>query len=220
MKNIFRRSAVFAAALGMALTSFSCAGKNSSADESGHGNLVGNSPPDGIHISEDEMPYGSTVTQLKIDVPVPIEYDYRYMTEEEGRKISEYFSAVGLKDADMLSEVSYDSYLEYNFASLNVSSLQEYVEGYYDSIKSYTGEDYEFSYFIVSDVTEDESVYPYYDNIINDINPDAKIESRKVATVDVYYDTESAKGRSLYNQVGDYIKICVYQIDGQVYIMG
>lgn len=50
MKNIFKRAAVFAAALGMALTSFSCAGKNSSADESGHGNLVGNSPPDGAHI--------------------------------------------------------------------------------------------------------------------------------------------------------------------------
>lgn len=27
MKNIFKRAAVFAAALGMALTSFSCAGK-------------------------------------------------------------------------------------------------------------------------------------------------------------------------------------------------
>lgn len=220
MKYFFRKSAILAAALGMVFTSFSCAGKNSSDDASNNGNLVGDAPPDGIHISEDEMPYGSTITQLKIDVPVPIEYDYRYMTEEEGRKISEYFSAVGLKDADMLSEVSYDSYLEQNFENLKVNSLQEYVEGYYDSIKSYTGEDYEFSYFIVSDVTEDESVYPYYDNIINNINPDAKIESRKVATVDIYYDTESAKNCPLYNKVGDYIKICIYQIDGQVYIMG
>lgn len=165
MKNIFKRAAVFAAALGMALTSFSCAGKNSSADESGHGNLVGNSPPDGAHISEDEMPYGSTLSQLKTDVPIPIEYDNRFMTEEEGRKISEYFAAVGTKDADMLADASYDSYLELNFESMNVSSLQEYVEGYYESIKSYTGEDYEFSFITVTDVTEDESVYPYYDNI-------------------------------------------------------
>lgn len=97
MKNIFRRAAVIAAALGMALTSFSCAGKNSSADESGHGNLVGNSPPDGVHISEDEMPYGSTVTQLKIDVPVPIEYDYRYMTEEGGQKNFRIFFRCQLK---------------------------------------------------------------------------------------------------------------------------
>ncbi len=220
MKNIFKRAAVFAAALGMALTSFSCAGKNSSADESGHGNLVGNSPPDDVQISEDEMPYGSTLSQLKTDVPIPIEYDNRFMTEEEGRKISEYFAAVGTKDADMLSEVSYDSYLELNFESMNVSSLQEYVEGYYESIKSYTGEDYEFSFITVSDVTEDESVYPYYDNIINSINPDAKIESRKVATIDILYKTESVKSSLISGKIGDYIKICVYQIDGQVYIMG
>lgn len=220
MKNMFTRAAVFAAAFGMALTSFSCAGKNSSADESGHGNIVGNSPPDGAHISEDEMPYGSTLSQLKTDVPIPIEYDNRFMTEEEGRKISEYFAAVGTKDADMLSEVSYDSYLELNFESMNVSSLQEYVEGYYESIKSYTGEDYEFSFITVSDVTDDESVYPYYDNIINSINPDAKIESRKVATIDILYKTESVKSSLISGKIGDYIKICVYQIDGQIYIMG
>lgn len=124
------------------------------------------------------------------------------------------------KDADMLADASYDSYLELNFESMNVSSLQEYVEGYYESIKSYTGEDYEFSFITVTDVTEDESVYPYYDNIINSINPDAKIESRKVATIDILYKTESVKSSLISGKIGDYIKICVYQIDGQVYIMG
>lgn len=218
MKNIFNKTAAFAVAIGMALAAFSCAGKSSSSES--EGNLAGGGPADDINVSQDEMPYGATVTKLQNNVPVPIEYDYRYMNEEEGTKLSEYFAAVSLKDADMITGASYDSYLERNFSLMNVSDIQGYLDASYDSLKSYTGEDYEFSFFIVSDVTEDEGIFPYYDSIVYGINPDAKIESRKIATMDLYYDTESVKSCSLYYRMGNYIQVCVYQIDGQVYILG
>jgi hypothetical protein rflaF_06591 len=219
MKNIFRKAAVMAVVTVMTLASYSCSGKDSSSDNAG--NLAGGGPAEGVSVSSEDMPYGATVTKLQNDdIPVPIEYDYRYMTEEEGRKLSEYFAAVGLKDADMIAGACYGSYLEHFYSTMNVSNIQDYLMVSYDSLKTYTGEDYEFSFFIVSDVIQNEDVYPYYDELIYSINPDAKIESRKIATMDLYYDTESAKSCSLYNRMGNYIQVCVYQIDGQVYILG
>lgn len=219
MKNFFKKAAVLAAVTVMTFASYSCSGKDSSSDNAG--NLAGDGPAEGVSISSDDMPYGATVTKLQNDdIPVPIEYDYRYMTEEEGKKLSEYFAAIGLKDADMIAGASYGSYLEHNFSSMNVSNIEDYLTVSYDSLKTYTEEDFQFSYFIVSDVTQNEDVYPYYDELIYSIDPDAKIESRKVATMDLYYDTESAKSCSLYYRMGNYIQVCVYQIDGQIYILG
>lgn len=218
MNKIFMKTAALAAAMAMSLASYSCSGKESSSVN--EGNLAGDGPADNVSVSSDDMPYGATITQLKNDVPVSIEYDYRYMTDEEARKLSEYFAAVGLKDADMAAGACYDSYLENFFSAMNVSNIEDYLTVSYDTLKSYTEEDYEFSYFIVSDVTQNESVYPYYDEIIYSINPDANIESRKVATMDLYYDTESAVSCSLYYRMGNYIQVCVYQIDGEAYILG
>lgn len=215
MKNFFRRAAALAAAAVMTVSVCSC-GKD---DEHSHSKAQMVEGAEG-DADKDELSkiYGVNMTKLKKDVPIEIEYDRNFLTEDEGRLLSNYLSAVCNADAELYKSVSYEPSVNDIVAVKESGGIDVYIKGLHDSIGHYAGEEYDFSFIVITDSKEDYS--PHFDVILEDTAPDAVVTSKKLVTVDAYYDTPEAKDCSLYSQMGDYIYFYVYTIDGKPYMYG
>lgn len=214
MKNFFRRAAVLAAAAVMSVSVCSC-GKDDHSHS--HAQMVGDGNG---NADKDELSkiYGVNMTKLKKDVPIEIEYDRNFLSEDEGRLLSNYLSAVCNADAELYKSVSYEPAVNDIVAVKESGGIDVYIKGLHDSIGHYAGKEYDFSFIVITDSKEEDS--PHFDAILKDTAPDAVITSKKLVTVDVYYDTPEAKECSLYSKMGDYIYFYVYTIDGKPYMYG
>lgn len=219
--NIFvKRAAIVLAAVVMTVGTGSCAGKSSSESSGGGHNMVGGDLGSDVNIAPEDMPYGSHMTKLTENysgVPICIEYDSNFMTEDEGKLLSAYFSAINKKDAELYNEISFGP-IVYEIAAMSeTADAKEYIASLYDSIKSYAKEDFNISMLNVTGV-EDAST-PVIDNMLQTLAPNAEVTERKLVSVDAYYDTSEAKNCSLYSKSGSYVQIYIYTINGKPYIM-
>lgn len=215
MKSFFRRAAALAAAAVMTVSVCAC-GKDDNHSHS-HAQMVGDG--DG-NADEDELSkiYGVNMTKLKKDVPIEIEYDGNFLSEEEGVLLSNYFSAVCNADAELYKSVSYAPAVNDIVAVKESGGINAYINGLHDSLGEYAGEEYDFSFIVITNSEEKES--PHFDVILDNAAPEAVVTSKKLVTVDAYYDTPEEKGCSLYSKMGDYIYFYVYTIDGKPYMYG
>lgn len=224
MKHIFTRTAAALMAASMALSFASCSDKKDT-DSHNEGNLAAGNPEAFDGVSQENLPYGATVTQLTPDidgVPVMTEYDNRYLTAEEGTLVCNYFAGIALKDADMFSSAVYPPYLEFRLKTLNGISTEEFVEGQYETVNKSTGGDFEFTYIMITDCLREGEFdnFSAFDNILLDMNPDAKITERKYLQIDcMYNDTTNGGNYSLKNRLGGEISLCLYTIDGKPYLL-
>lgn len=98
------------------LACVSCSDDNSGSSGESKNMLVSDNIGKGINVTEDEMPFGATMTDLYSDkdgVPISISYDNRFMTADDAEKISDYISAINTCDAELMQKTCYPSYLEY-----------------------------------------------------------------------------------------------------------
>lgn len=219
--NIFfkKAEAVLAAVLTAAALS-SCGGKNSVKSSESSYNMVGADLGDDVNIEANEMPYGANMTKLiKSDggVPISIEYDHNFVTEDEGKAVSNYLSAINKKDADLFNEISFEPTKSEILSLGDVSNAEEYVTGLYNSIKAYAGDGFDMSMLIVN--SAENTGADALDDMVKKNAPDAKVTNRKLVTVDIYYDTQEASSKSLYKEMGSYFQLYIYTIDGKPYIM-
>lgn len=220
MNILFKRAAIVLAAAVMTLGISSCAGKNSSESSGGGHNMAGDNPGGGVNIAPEDMPYGSHMTKLKENysgVPICIEYDSNFMTEDEGKLLSTYFSAINKKDVELYNKISFGPIVNEIATMSETADANEYIAKLYDSVKSYAGEDFNISQLNVTDAVDESSAV--IDNMIQTLAPEAEVTERKLVSVDVYYDTPEAKSCSLYSKTGSYVRIYVYTVNGKPYIM-
>lgn len=223
IKNI----TAFAAAAVMLTASVSCGSKESSSSggsiSKSDGNMIA-SPDDDMNVSAGDMSEGSStilMSESTSGVPMKLEYISSQISEEEGILISKYFYSITSRDGGLFGECFYPGSMENLISRELIGNSQEYADNFYEFYKQYINEDYEFNY-LIADGLDDSVDFSYYDDIIKDYAPDAKIESRKSVVMDVYFKTlgeESSNGSMSY-RMEKMIDIVIYKIDGQCYIMG
>ena len=178
--------------------------------------------------------YGAMMQQIKSEnnenAPIDIEFDNRYVNEEEAILISKYFECLNSNDAELFESLYYDGYLAYN-SSLSGMTPSDTLTQFYQSISSKIGTtDYKFDYIIINGVftPEDgeygdhynfESVKNIWDSFADSTDENLKnaINSRKVLSVEALYKTETGD-YSLSERYGCDSYLYVYQINGKYYL--
>ena len=153
MKIRSKKAAIFASAIMLTFSLVSCGSKDSSSSENKvESNLVGNVDKD-VNVSSDEMPYGATYKQLDTQydgVPIVVEYDVRFVQDEEGKLVSDYFSAISTKDGEKLKSVSYEKLMDTRIKDNNCSDIQKLAELMHDSFATEhnIGSDFTFNFLL------------------------------------------------------------------------
>lgn len=235
MKIRSKKAAIFASAIMLTFSLVSCGSKSSSSSESKvESNLVGEVSDD-VNVSSDDMPYGATYKQLdpQFDkVPIVVEYDVRFVQDEEGKLVSDYFAAISTKDGEKLKSVSYEKLIDTRVKDNNCSDIQKLAELMHDSFatENNIGSDFTLDYLSMQDYKKEDSGFDFsaYDNAVLAADPNAKINSKAAVPVYIMYSDSEAKGHELKGsyasngvQIGDqgYVWICIYNIDGKNYII-
>ncbi len=95
-------------------------------------------------IAMEDLPYGSTMRQLK-DTPITICVDGRFITDEEMRMVADYFYAVQTRDVELFKKTQnpdYVSYLEKN----SDQNLEDFLTNISMEDENALGENFEYSY--------------------------------------------------------------------------
>ena len=224
----FRKFTSFALTSAMLFSLASCgeSSENNTA-KSGENVLVGDNIGKGVNVSEEDMPFGATMTDLYTEdgeVQICISYENRYITKEEAIKLSDYVSAVNSKDAELMEKTCYKPYLDYIVSNYGNKSTEEYLTARHDEIRdSYAGEEYDIDYIITNALhTEDEdnsvTGFDELDAKLKELSPDIQITDRKLVEVDILYRVSDGEF-SLSKKTGSDTKLYLYTIDGQMYVL-
>lgn len=243
MKSIIKKAAALFLA-GAMLTGFSaCADKESASEHNGEhgdeGNLAGDAPSGDFN--QDELPYGATMTQLLTsindDISVSVEYDSRFLSEEEGKLVSNYLYAMTTGDAELMEQVFYPPLLDYSSKTAGYSSSKEYIEAanknLIDSITTHVQEEvkqFDIDYIMITDcyVSGDPAIeedLSGMDKMIAEGIGQEHIDktdkaTRKEIYVDFTYTVNGGADSYDYNYgVGHTIHLFIYNIDGKYYIV-
>ena len=224
-KFIARTAALLAAAVMTASAAVSCSDKDEHDEHEHH--IVGEDEiPDDANISLDDLPYGGQFKKLlpdEYDTPIGVDFDSRYLTDEEAAKIADYFYSISEKKAEYLEKALHPDYLKFVLAQTGFDSAQTYVENEYELIKQFTGSDYSFDFVLIDEMVDnsDGTAFTGYDVNLRKALPDANFTDRKAFMVNCTYTVPSEEGgsHSLQARLGDYIVLCVYTIDGEPYVV-
>lgn len=224
MKKNFTRVAALMAAVLMSISAVSCSdNKKNDAKAKSEGNLAGGDLPDNANVKEEDMPYGAQYKRLTVEddgLPMSVEFDNRYMTDDEAKQVVNYFWSLSSKDPSYLEKAVHPDLLKYRLESANTNA-QDFLNSEYDLIKNYTGSDFTFTFALVDGIMNDDSGFEVYDELIKKTMPDAKVTDKKVFMVNCTYSRPDDPNGvySLQMRLGDYVDIAVYTIDGKPYII-
>ena len=238
MKSYFSATAAALSAMIMAAAMVGCGdnGGNSSSDGD---NMVGAGLADGDNdIAENDLPYGSTIVErpkeVDENIEIKIAFDKRFFIEDEENpdyseiyKIHDYVKAINTKDGDLLDSVYYPGYLAYGAETNSYGSEEDYINSFFSSIEDALGEGFEIDYIDVSNclLESDSEAKGYFDARdealakVSGADILDKVTSRKVVEIGGY-STYKQEGNSY--QLANHVSIpylCLYKIDGQVYII-
>lgn len=219
MKSMFKFFSVITAAAVLLSCSVGCNDKESEQNTAGD-------------IKEEALPFGSTLVSLDPDtnsnVKIAIDYDDRFITEEEAIKLSDYVAALNSCDTELMEKTIYPPYLSFLAESNGFSTNTEYVQGIYNTIEqNYTGEGFDFNYIVIDELfdvnSEEESdSFSAIDSrlkTLNDGDAAPKISSRKMVAIDIYYSIDDTGSYQFSKRFGDDLYLFLYEIDGETYIL-
>lgn len=229
MKRFIARTAALLAAAAMtASAAVSCSDKDEHDDHDHHDHqVVGEDEiPDNVNIGLDDLPYGGQFKKLlpdEYDTPIGVDFDSRYLSDEEAAKIADYFYAISEKDPEYLEKALHPDYLRYILDQTGAESAQAYLDMEYEMIKQFTGKDYSFDFVLIDDMVDnsDGTGLTGYDVTVAKAIPDGKVTAKNGFMVNCTYTAKPDDGGSysLQARIGDYITICVYTIDGEPYVI-
>ena len=182
-----------------------------------------------VVITEDEMPYGATITQLKASedngIKIGIDYDNRFISEDEARLVSNYVAALNSKDAELMEQVYYPPYFESIVNASGEADGTAYLQSRFAAIEERTGGTTDMEYVTIESVEDDKEMAEEYSNLeigLKEIAGEditSKIRSKKVVGIDIIYSLNGENSISLANTLGQYSYLFIYDIDGQLYIL-
>ena len=148
---------------------------------------------------------------------ITAEVDYRFVTEDESKKLAKYIAAIGRSDGKLMEEALYPAALDYVVKANSCSDAEDYAKKLHQQLLQFTGEEYEFEYTVVEEYAgENDMDFSKYDEIVLDADPDAQITDRKRLSVDALYD---GTNKSINYRMGGYIDVYMYTINGEPYVL-
>lgn len=226
MNKIFTRTAAVLMAAFMAVSAASCSDKKNDEKAKSEGNLAGGDLPEGANVDEENMPYGAQYKRLTVEddgLPMYIEFDNRYMTDDEAKQVVSYFWSLSSKDPKYLEEAVHPDLLKYRLDEAGTTA-QDFLNKEYDIIKEYAESDFTFTGTLVDGILkadESSSDYEFYDSLVKKAIPDGKVTDKKLFMVNCTYSRPDDPNGvySLQMRLGDYVDVAVYTIDGKPYII-
>lgn len=220
MKRGFLRIASLLTSVLTAASLWSCSGSSSSVGE----NMVGESPHDGVNVDQEEFPYGATITKLTAasgKVAIDVEYDARFLTEEEAGMLSDYLCGLSRKDAALFESAVYPAILQNSLSTMNMEDAQALLEDRYKNYKKYIEDDFDFILVTVDDVTDgSDTGFDSCDEFIEKVAPGVKAASKKELSVNCIVETAETGGTHYLSDIfGDNLTIYIYNIDGRPYVI-
>ncbi len=177
-------------------------------------------------VAQEDMPYGSTITQLKTSsnekLKMDIEYDNRFLTEEEAIKVADSISALNTCDTELWEETMPGGYVYYLMSVTESESVSAFLKNRYDTIANeYAGEDFVFDYIAVNScVGEDENDFTEVDGYLAAAGVTGEITSRKLIGIDMLYTLpDDTASYSLKSKTGTDYYLNIYVIDGEIYVI-
>jgi len=169
--------------------------------------------------------YGKTMIVKSDGLPFPIEFDNKFVTEEEASAVVNYYYSITEQDEELAKQSSYPDYLEYLSESYEFDSVKSFLKSNYETIGGVLGaDDYEFKSIKITKcfTEEDKDVYTYFGDIDDELNTASdgtsdKITSRKLIEADIIC-TADGKDISL-TEKADVQQLYIYMIDGKPYVL-
>lgn len=126
-----------------------------------------------------EMPYGSTLT-LDTGLPVPMQYDNRFIDSALAETMAHYYHAIQANDAEEYSAVLFPLYHSYELEHFYDSKItdEDIVGNTYQMLHSYYGKDFDFALADVQSLVTADNVNPDRDavkNMLIDLASDEKV---------------------------------------------
>lgn len=189
--------------------------------------------PDEYYVSDEELPYGATLTELKAEnndnTEITTVFDNRYFTDEEIFLVSRYIYALGKDDAELMSEVLNNDIMTYTYTESGKESFQDYLDEHYANLKELLGGDFEFSYIDISDCIREgdegmEDAFVYSDKILDAATGESKSESvtmRKEIMIGGYsmYTSPDGTSQMLMDSLTEPLTLFIYELDGELFII-
>ncbi|MBQ8297957.1 MAG: hypothetical protein IJX77_09270, partial [Ruminococcus sp.] len=192
MKKFIRNTFALLLSGAMLVSAVGCSEDETSSYQD-EADLVGN-------LQEEDMPYGATMTQIKPSqndkVKIAVEYDYRFLTDEEAIKVSDYMAALGTGDAALMDATVYPPYMQRLCSNNGVSDTQEYIDLMRENlVNNYMGGEFEFTYVLIDEMVEDadEAGFSTLDSILESLGV-GEITSKKLVKIDCMYSLEGDSG--------------------------
>lgn len=243
MKNVISRISAILITGAMLAGFTACSDKDSASEHKGahgdEGNQAGEMPSGDV--AEEDLPYGATITQLlpsnNEGLNISVEYDNRFMSEEEARAVSDYLYALNTNDAELMAKTFYPPFLEYSYKNAGYSSAQEYLTAFTDNLKSTISEHVqkEVQTFTIDYIMIDDCLTSGDDKAGTDLDDMDRIiaesigqehvdkidkASRKEVFVDFTYKVNNDSDSYDYNYgTGHTLNFFIYTIDGTCYII-
>ena len=179
---------------------------------SGCGESRGNLMGDIDSMAEEDMPYGSTMRELK-DTPITICYDRRYLNDEAMKKVADYFHAVQTDDEKLFRSVSEENYLKYVEEQSGQSTI-DYLKGVKANEEAAIGTSFKYNYIEVTDCkkkgedTKINEIIKLMDQIYTDGGKEAFSGTVRNAYALEVAVTSDANGSSYTNQSNVYVFEC------------
>ena len=179
---------------------------------SGCGESKGNLMGDIENMAEEDLPYGSTMRELK-DTPIIISFDRRFLEDETMKKVVDYFYAVQTNDEKLFKSVSNEDYLNY-VEKNSGQSITDYLKGIKANEENAIGTSFENNYLEITDLkkkgedTQISEIIKLMDQLYSDGGKesfDKTIKNAYALTVSV---TSDANGSSFTNEANVYVFEC------------
>ena len=154
-------------------------------------------------------------------MPIGVEFDPRFMTDDEAKKVVDYFYSLSSGETARLENAVAPELLKYRLETSNLESAQAFLDAEYELIKQYTQADFKFKFVLVDGVLKGDTGYEAYDALVKKAMPGAKVTEKKVFKVNCTYERPDDVGSvySLALRLGDDVTVAVYTIDGEPYVI-
>jgi len=176
-------------------------------------------------IAQEDMPYGSTMTQLRAssneNLKMDIEYDNRFLTEEEAYKVADSVAALNTCDTELWETTMPSGFVYYLISVTESESASAFLTGRHDALAEYAGEGFDFNYIAVNSCGgEDENDFADVDESLARAGVKGEITSRKHIGIDMYYSLpDGTSSNSLKAKTGTDYYFNIYVIDGEDYVL-
>lgn len=172
------------------------------------------------NVAMEDLQYGATM-KTDTTLPVPVEYDKRFLAEEEAAVLSRYYHSVQEQDTEQFKTALVDFYLDYILETTynGIFEADAYVKQLNSAFQEAAGGEFTFQLVEVTtckDETSPTSGIDYLKDMFNTLEGDSYCETHmqscKSLTVKTEIQTEN------YSITTDEMTVYVVNLDGTYYV--